>query len=251
VNTLRLDDMRPHMFRTHDAGRTWTDVSPRVPDCGGPANALREDPKKRGLLYAATERGVCVSFDDGGHWQSLQLNLPHTSIRDLIVKDDDIAVGTHGRGFWILDDVTPLRQMDGAASSGDVVQDIQVGEQGLLQRLVLGLQQRGDTFHHAAETFIRLAPKHPVQPGIHPAMQAQGQEQHEQHRPGGGNATREQQANPDRSAGGESPAVQPLTHHTPPMAPKSDQPSSADGDSVAATPCRARFPSTYCDTWSI
>jgi hypothetical protein len=121
VNTLRLDDMRPHMFRTRDGGRTWTDVSPRVPDCGGPANALREDPKKRGLLYAATERGVCVSFDDGAHWQSLQLNLPHTSIRDLIVKDDDIAVGTHGRGFWILDDVTPLRQMDGRTSSGDAL----------------------------------------------------------------------------------------------------------------------------------
>jgi photosystem II stability/assembly factor-like uncharacterized protein len=120
VNTLRLDDMRPHLYRTHDGGRTWTDISQsfsengtRVTDLAalGAANSIREDPRKKGLLYAATENGVWVSFDDGNNWQSLQLNLPSSSVRDLIVKDDDIAVATHGRGFWILDDVTALRQM--------------------------------------------------------------------------------------------------------------------------------------------
>ena len=73
---------------------------------------MREDPKRRGLLFAGTERPVYVSFDDGDHWQSLRLNMPATSIRDLVVKDDDLVVGTHGRGFWILDDITPLRQLD-------------------------------------------------------------------------------------------------------------------------------------------
>jgi photosystem II stability/assembly factor-like uncharacterized protein len=116
VNTLRIDDMHPHLFKTHDGGKTWTDISnvpaPEAGGFAGPANAIREDPVRRGLLYAATDRGVYVSFDDGASWQSsLQLNLPHSSIRDLIVKDDDIVVATHGRGFWILDDVTPLRQI--------------------------------------------------------------------------------------------------------------------------------------------
>ncbi|HEU4994283.1 MAG TPA: hypothetical protein VFT29_05660 [Gemmatimonadaceae bacterium] len=118
VNTLRLDDMKPHFFKTHDGGRTWEEMGAgKWTAADGPANAVREDPKRRGLLYAATEKGVWVSFDDGGNWESLQLNLPHTSIRDLIVKDDDIAVGTHGRGFWILDDITPLRQMSSLSSA--------------------------------------------------------------------------------------------------------------------------------------
>jgi photosystem II stability/assembly factor-like uncharacterized protein len=120
VNTLRVDDMRPHIYRTHDAGRTWTEIV-RGLDGAGPANAVREDPKKRGLLYASTEKGVYVSFDDGGHWQSLRLNLPASSVRDLIVKDDDVAVATHGRGFWILDDVTSLRQIDASTAARDVV----------------------------------------------------------------------------------------------------------------------------------
>ena len=120
VNTLRLDDMRPHFYRTHDGGRTWSDIAQnftangsRVTDLAslGPANAVREDPVKKGLLYAATEKGVWVSFDDGDSWQSLRLNLPASSVRDLIVKDNDIAVATHGRGFWILDDISALRQM--------------------------------------------------------------------------------------------------------------------------------------------
>lgn len=111
VNTLRIDDMRPHFYRTHDGGATWTEIVTGMGDAG-PANAIREDPVRRGLLFASTEKGVYVSFDDGDHWQSLRLNLPASSVRDLIVKDNDIAVALHGRGFWILDDITPLRQID-------------------------------------------------------------------------------------------------------------------------------------------
>jgi len=110
INTLRLDDLRPHIYRTHDGGKTWTHVTNGLPD-GAPADAVREDPKRKGLLFAGTEHQVHVSFDDGEHWQSLRLNMPATSVRDVIVKDDDLIAGTHGRGIWILDDITPLRQM--------------------------------------------------------------------------------------------------------------------------------------------
>jgi len=110
VNTLRLDDLRPHIYRTHDGGKTWTHIAAGIPD-GAPVNAVREDPLRRGLLFAGTEREVYVSFDDGDHWQSLRLNMPATSMRDLIIKDNDLCVATHGRGFWILDDISPLRQL--------------------------------------------------------------------------------------------------------------------------------------------
>lgn len=110
INTLRLDDMNPHIYRTHDAGKTWTEIVNGIP-AGAPVNVVREDPKRKGLLFAGTEREVYVSFDDGANWQSLRLNMPASSVRDLIIKDDDLAVGTHGRGFWILDDITPLRQI--------------------------------------------------------------------------------------------------------------------------------------------
>src|SRR5262245_26372986 len=111
VNTLRLDDLRPHIFRTRDAGATWTEITNGIPQ-NEPTDTVREDPERKGLMFAGTERAVYVSFDDGEHWQSLRLNMPAASIRDLIIKGDDIAVGTHGRGFWILDNITPLRQMD-------------------------------------------------------------------------------------------------------------------------------------------
>jgi photosystem II stability/assembly factor-like uncharacterized protein len=116
INTLRLDDMNPHIYRTHDGGKTWTEIVNGIPG-GAPVDVVREDPKRKGLLFAGTEREVYVSFDDGDNWQSLRLNMPATSIRDLIVKDDDLAVGTHGRGFWILDDITPLRQLTPAVTS--------------------------------------------------------------------------------------------------------------------------------------
>jgi photosystem II stability/assembly factor-like uncharacterized protein len=109
INTFRLDDLRPHIYRTRDAGKTWTHITSGIPD-DGIVNVVREDAKTRGLLFAGSETAVYVSFDDGDHWQSLRLNMPATSIRDLVVHDDDVAVGTHGRGFWILDDIEPLRQ---------------------------------------------------------------------------------------------------------------------------------------------
>ncbi len=110
INALRLDDLKPHIYRTHDSGKTWTEIVNGIPD-GAPVNVVREDPKRKGLLYAGSERETYVSFDDGEHWQSLRLNMPATSIRDLFIKDDDLIAATHGRGFWILDDVTPLRQI--------------------------------------------------------------------------------------------------------------------------------------------
>src|SRR5579885_2106135 len=111
INTLRLDDMRPHIFRTHDGGKTWTEIVHGLPD-NAPVDAVREDPKKKGLLFAATEREVYVSFDDGDNWQSLRLNMPASSVRDVIVHGDDLIAATHGRCFWILDDITPLRQIN-------------------------------------------------------------------------------------------------------------------------------------------
>jgi photosystem II stability/assembly factor-like uncharacterized protein len=110
VNTIRLDDLHPHIYRTHDSGKTWQEIVRGIPSDEN-VNVVREDPQRRGLLFAGTERGVYVSFDDGDNWQSLRLNLPATSVRDLIVKDDDLAIASHGRGFWILDNITPLRQL--------------------------------------------------------------------------------------------------------------------------------------------
>jgi photosystem II stability/assembly factor-like uncharacterized protein len=109
VNTLRLDDLRPHIFATHDSGKTWTEIVNGIP-AGQIVNAVREDPERKGLLFAGTEKGVYVSFDDGSNWESLRMNLPASSVRDLIVTSDDLVVATHGRGFWILDNITPLRQ---------------------------------------------------------------------------------------------------------------------------------------------
>jgi photosystem II stability/assembly factor-like uncharacterized protein len=111
VNTIRLDDMRPHVYRTHDGGKTWTEIVNGLPG-GTTVNAVREDPVRKGLLFAGTEQEVFVSFDDGDHWQSLRLNMAASSVRDIIIKDDDLVAATHGRGFWILDDIAPLRQLD-------------------------------------------------------------------------------------------------------------------------------------------
>jgi photosystem II stability/assembly factor-like uncharacterized protein len=118
INTFRLDDMRPHIWRTHDGGKTWTEIVSGIPE-GAAVDVVREDPKSKGLLFAGTEREVYVSFDDGDHWQSLRLNMPASSIRDLAIKDDDLAAGTHGRGFWILDDITPLRQLNAQVAGAE------------------------------------------------------------------------------------------------------------------------------------
>ena len=115
VNRMRVDDQRPYIYRTHDGGKSWTEMSAGLPE-DSPVNAVREDPAQKGLLYAATERAVWVSLDDGAHWRPLQYNLPPTSMRDLLVHDDDLIVATHGRSFWVLDDVAPLRTL--AAEAG-------------------------------------------------------------------------------------------------------------------------------------
>jgi photosystem II stability/assembly factor-like uncharacterized protein len=120
INTLRLDDLRPHIYRTRDDGRTWTSIVQGIP-ADENVNVVREDPKVKGLLFAGTERGTYVSFDDGDHWQSLRQNMPATSVRDLMIKDNDLVSATHGRGFWILDDITPLRQLQTTAKSNEPV----------------------------------------------------------------------------------------------------------------------------------
>ncbi len=120
-NALRLDDMRPHLWRTHDGGHTWTEINNGI-SLGAVTNSIREDPHQKGLLYASTDTQVWFSIDDGDHWNSLRQNMPAISVRDIEVKDDayvaDLVAGTHGRGFWVLDDVTPLRQAAEAAAAG-------------------------------------------------------------------------------------------------------------------------------------
>jgi len=108
INTFRLDDLRPHILRTRDGGKSWSEIVNGIP-ARGIVNVVREDPKTKGLLFAGSETEVYASADDGANWQSVRLNMPATSIRDLVIKDDDVVVGTHGRGFWILDDIQPLR----------------------------------------------------------------------------------------------------------------------------------------------
>jgi photosystem II stability/assembly factor-like uncharacterized protein len=112
LNTLRIDDLRPHILKTHDGGKTWSEIVNGIPG-GEIVNAVREDPVRKGLLFAAAEKGVYVSFDDGANWESLRLNMPASSVRDVIIKNDDLVAATHGRGFWILDNITPLRQFGG------------------------------------------------------------------------------------------------------------------------------------------
>jgi photosystem II stability/assembly factor-like uncharacterized protein len=105
------NDARPHIFRTKDLGKTWTETVTGIPERSF-VRVVREDPTRKGLLYAGTETATYVSFDDGDHWSTLQLNMPTTSVRDMVVHGDDLVVATYGRAFWILDDLTPLRQFD-------------------------------------------------------------------------------------------------------------------------------------------
>ncbi len=113
----QLDDRRPYIYRTHDFGKTWTKIVEGIP-ANDYAHVVREDPKQRGLLYAGTEHGIFVSFDDGEHWQSLRLNLPDTQISDLVRKDDDLVIATHGRSFYVLDNITALQQLNPQMISG-------------------------------------------------------------------------------------------------------------------------------------
>ncbi len=111
VDRHKLDDLNPYIYKTDDYGKTWNKITAGIPDSTF-VRVVREDPERKGLLYAGTETGVFVSFDDGAHWQSLQLNLPVVPIHDMVVKEDDLVVATHGRSFWILDDLTQLQQID-------------------------------------------------------------------------------------------------------------------------------------------
>lgn len=120
ANRYQVDDRAPYVFRTTDYGQTWTKIIDGI-EPGHFARAVREDPIRPGLLFLGTEHGVYVSFDAGDHWQPLQLNLPDTPIRDLVVKDNDVVVGSHGRGFWILDDIAPLRQLTPELAQQEVI----------------------------------------------------------------------------------------------------------------------------------
>ncbi len=119
IDRHRLDDLGAYILRTGDGGRTWTSIARGIPD-GSFVHVVREDPARRGLLYAGTETGVFVSFDAGDHWQPLQANLPNCSIRDISVRQGDLVVATHGRSFWVLDDLAPLRQLDAAVATAPV-----------------------------------------------------------------------------------------------------------------------------------
>jgi photosystem II stability/assembly factor-like uncharacterized protein len=116
VDAHKLDDFHPYIFKTNDFGKTWSKIIGGLPD-NSYVHAVREDPARKGLLYAGTETGVWVSFNDGANWQPLQLNLPTTPIHDLIIHNDDLIVATHGRSFWVLDDIGPLRQLTPAISN--------------------------------------------------------------------------------------------------------------------------------------
>ena len=118
INRFRLDDLAPHIWRTHDFGKTWKEITRGLPD-NAPTNTVREDSRRKGLLFAGSERAVWVSFNDGDDWEPLRLNMPATSIRDLTIHEDDLVAGTHGRSFWILDDITPLRQASAAIANSD------------------------------------------------------------------------------------------------------------------------------------
>ena len=118
VERHKMDDFTPYIFKTTDFGKSWTTLVNGIPK-DDYVHAVRIDPKRKNLLYAGTERGVYISFDDGANWQPMQLNLPVAPINDLIVKGDDLAVATHGRSFWVLDDLSPFRQWnEGIKSDG-------------------------------------------------------------------------------------------------------------------------------------
>ena len=133
VDRHRLADNKPYIYRTHDGGKTWQNVAAGIPE-GAYVNSVKEDPQAKGLLYAATELRVYVSFNDGTQWQPLQNNMPVTSVRDIVVHGDDLAVATHGRGFWVMDQMAALRKI-AAQGSADC----------FLQRLFV--QTRRDTGH--------------------------------------------------------------------------------------------------------
>jgi photosystem II stability/assembly factor-like uncharacterized protein len=137
VDAHKLDNFKPYIFKTTDFGKTWSTLTSGLPD-GSYVHVVREDPKRKGMLYAGTETGIWVSFDDGARWQSLQLDLPTTPIHDLIIHDDDLVVATHGRAFWSLDKIDPLRQM----KSGMMNEDARLFEPSTVMRSRIGHSKR-------------------------------------------------------------------------------------------------------------
>jgi photosystem II stability/assembly factor-like uncharacterized protein len=119
IDRHKWDDSRPYIYETNDYGKTWKQITNGIPD-GSYVHAVREDPKRKGMLFAGTETGIFVSFDDGGRWQPLQLNLPTVPVHDLVIHGDDLVVATHGRSFWILDDIAPLRQAAADIAGKDI-----------------------------------------------------------------------------------------------------------------------------------
>jgi photosystem II stability/assembly factor-like uncharacterized protein len=137
VDRHQNDDVAPYIYKTADYGSTWTRITTGIPDRSF-VRAVREDPKRRGLLYAGTERGVYVSFDDGAHWRSLQMNLPIVPVHDLVVKNDDLVLATHGRSFWILDDISPLRQIADANPDSIAAEDVHLYKPATAYRIHAG-----------------------------------------------------------------------------------------------------------------
>jgi hypothetical protein len=137
VDRHQLSDFRPHIYRTRDLGKTWQEITRGLP-ADGYVHVVREDPVRKGLLFAGTERQVFVSFDDGDSWQSIQLNLPASSMRDFEIYNNDLIVGTHGRGIWVIDDISALRQLDAQVANSaaflfkpsDVINYSQGGDNG-------------------------------------------------------------------------------------------------------------------------
>jgi hypothetical protein len=119
VDRHQLQDFDPYIYRTRDAGKTWQPITSGLPK-GAYVHTVKEDPKMPGTLFAGTERGAYISINDGDEWQPLQLNLPITSVRDFVIHENDLIVGTHGRGIWVIDDISPLRQRDDVQADEDV-----------------------------------------------------------------------------------------------------------------------------------
>src|SRR6185503_17998342 len=137
VDRHQLSDFRPHIYRTRDLGKSWQEITRGLP-ADGYVHVVREDPIRRGLLFAGTERQVFVSFDDGDAWQSIQLNLPVSSMRDFEIHSNDLIVGTHGRGIWVIDDISALRQINAQVANSaaflfkpsDSINYVQGGDNG-------------------------------------------------------------------------------------------------------------------------
>jgi len=144
VNRIRCDDMHPHIYKTIDGGKTWKEIVNGLPN--DPINVVKEDPIRKGLLFAGSERAVYVSFNDGGNWQNLRLNMPATSIRDLVIKDDDLVIGTHGRSFWILDNITPLRQLTSLLSLEIISDSESMGGKNILYKPQTNYRIRWTTY---------------------------------------------------------------------------------------------------------